>query len=111
MNKVIYKTGKFVVEFTSSNQKDLFKEIAEFEEVFTLNHCCVCGNSEIVHRVRHIDGNDYYELFCPKCFKTFSFGQNKKAPTLFPKYTKGEKGWSKWSPSEDQEESSSQGKK
>jgi hypothetical protein len=86
--------GQFTIKLNSDNQKDLFEQLASFQEIFVRNNCCICGSEEVYFRTRTIDGNNFYEKVCGKCNKTFSYGQNKKGDTLFPKGP-----WTKWEPS------------
>lgn len=94
-----YKTfdGRYTAKFAGNDVKDLFRQIAAFEEIFaanTLCRNCECENTRL--SVRDVDGNAYYERICNKCGYKFAFGQTKKGQNLFPKYDKGKGGWHKW---------------
>lgn len=93
--KVLYKSagGRFTVEFEGSNQKEIFKSVSSFQEIFESNgtHCGV----ETSFSTRTVDGNDFYEKKCPKCGMNFSYGQHKVGGGLFPN---SKKGWHKWTP-------------
>lgn len=98
--------NRITVKISGNDCKDLFEQIAKFDEIFCNNlKCKNCGISETRLNVRVVDENKYYERVCNGCGNTFSFGQHKKGGSLFPKYDKGKGGWSKWSP-EDAEDSS-----
>lgn len=72
------------------NEKELFKQLAHFQEVFEKNNVCgKCNSDEVTFSTRNVEGNDYYEKVCGKCGHKFQYGQNKKGDTLFPKYSKG----------------------
>ena len=103
--KVKYKANdKLEFELEGSGQKEVFKELALIQEIFSEDKCGLCGCSSIKFVVRNVDANDYYELRCtePKCGATLAFGQHKKGGTLFPKRKDDEgsylpnKGWHKW---------------
>ncbi len=88
---------RITVKISSNDNKDLFEQIAKFDEIFCNNLTCKnCGKSETRLNVRTVDENNYYERVCNACGNTFSFGQHKKGGSLFPKYDKGKGGWSKW---------------
>jgi hypothetical protein len=98
--------GRITVKFTGDDNKNLFEQIAKFDEIFCNNLTCKnCQKNETRLNVRDVDSNKYYERVCNGCGFTFSFGQHKKGGTLFPKYDKGKGGWSKWVP-EDNDNSS-----
>ncbi len=84
---------RFQAEFEADNQKELFEQLARFQEVFEVGCCGKCKSARVNHRVRVVEDNKYFELACLDCGHTFGFGQNKKGNTLFPK---GE--WTKWTP-------------
>lgn len=110
--KVRYTVGRLSTEFEGT-QVDVFREIANFQEIFEENRCGKCGSEDIRYVVRtDDDDNKYHELHCrnPKCRAKLAFGQHKKTETLFPKrragandqtgLTKGEwlpdRGWLRW---------------
>lgn len=96
--KTTYKSGngQFLTEFEYSTQKELFKKVAEFQEIFEDNNVH-CEGAKILFVTRNIDNNDYYEKKCSKCGKTYKYGQNKSGGTLFPHTSRG---WQKWSPAD-----------
>lgn len=101
--KVLYKASeKLTFELEGSGQKELFKEMAMIQEIFSESCCGMCNKTNIKFIVRNIDGNDFYELRCPDCGAILAFGQHKKGGTLFPKRKDDEgnnlpnRGWHKW---------------
>ena len=103
--KAKYKVGdKLEFELDGAGQKELFKEIANIQEIFGEVKCGVCGSENIKFVVRVVDDNEYYELRCMDCGAVLGFGQHKKGGTLFPKRKDGDgnwldnKGWYKYSP-------------
>lgn len=105
MNDVEYVSAnkRFKVTFNAgAGEKDVFKQISRFQEVFELNNVCGnCKGTDIYLRTRTIDSDDYYEKVCNKCGYSFSYGQHRTGGTLFPKYSKG---WTKFEKLEDKEE-------
>jgi len=108
--KVAYKANdRLQFELEGSGQKEVFKELAMIQEIFSEEKCGVCGCTNIKFVVRNVDANDYYELRCTdsKCGATLSFGQHKKGGTLFPKRKDDDntylpnKGWHKYTGKKD----------
>lgn len=95
--EVHYKSpnGQYQAKFAGENSKDIFEQIAKFEEIFCNNLVCQsCKENNTRLNVREDkEGNKYYERVCNKCYHSFSFGQKKKGGTLFPKTSKG---WTKY---------------
>jgi translation initiation factor 2 beta subunit (eIF-2beta)/eIF-5 len=88
-----YKTanGRLMIKVEAESQKDLFKQIAQAQDVFDAQGACgECESASIRLRVRHHEKGDYYEMVCNACGAQFSFGQHKTGGTLFPKH---ELGW------------------
>lgn len=101
--KVIYKANdKLQFELEASGQKEIFKELALIQEIFSETKCGMCGSTNLKFIVRSVEGNDYYELRCADCGAILSFGQHKKGGTLFPKRKDDNNnyiphnGWHKW---------------
>jgi len=101
--KVLYKANdKLQFELEGSGQKEIFKELAMIQEIFSEEKCGECGSTNLKFVVRNVDGNDYYELRCNDCGAILGFGQHKKGGTLFPKRKDDEgnylpkRGWHKW---------------
>ena len=101
--KVFYKANdKLTFEIEGPGQKEIFKDLALVQEIFSEEKCGLCSNPNIKFIVRNVDGNDFYELRCPECGAILAFGQHKKGGTLFPKRKDDEgnylpnKGWHKW---------------
>jgi hypothetical protein len=102
--KVIYTANdKLQFELEASGQKEIFKELALIQEIFSEAKCGICSSTNIKFVVRNVDGNDYYELRCMDCGAILAFGQHKKGGTLFPKRKDDSgnylphHGWHKWS--------------
>lgn len=102
--KTVYKSrdNRYTTEFEWTNVKELFKQIAKFQEVFEDNNECPHCKVPSLLNVRTHEGNDFFEKRCPKCDKTFSYGQKKIGQELFP-HT--QKGWAKWTRQENPEDS------
>lgn len=101
--KILYKVNdKLTFELEGEGQKEIFKELATIQEIFSEEKCGLCGSSNIRFVVRNVDGNDYYELRCIDCGAVLAFGQHKKGGTLFPKRKDDDgnympnKGWHKF---------------
>lgn len=101
--KVSYRANdKLQFELEGSGQKEIFKELALIQEIFSEDKCGLCSKTNLKFVVRNVDGNDYYELRCNDCSAILSFGQHKKGGTLFPKRREDDgnylpnKGWHKW---------------
>lgn len=99
-----YEKISVVVE--GDNQKDLFEQAAQVDEVFGNDTCGKCNKSNVKFTVRvsqDAKGKSfkYYEIHCRDCFAKKTFGQ-KDDGTLFPhrKDEKGEylpdDGWVRW---------------
>lgn len=96
-----YKTrdGRIVFKVTGEAPKDLFKGIAQLQEIFEADSQCGCCDSNALrYSVRTVEDNDYYELVCSACHAKLSFGQHKKGGTLFAKREGESRGWKKWEP-------------
>jgi hypothetical protein len=105
--KVKFKpSANLEFELEGSGQKEIFKELATVQEIFSEKACGLCKSEALKYVVRNVENNDYFELRCTSCGGLLSFGQHKKGGTLFPKrkddnndwLTNG--GWHKWVPSE-----------
>lgn len=102
--KVTYTTGsgRLTAELDSESPRELFKELARFQEVFEEDTCGKCGSTNIRFVVRTVDDNEYYELRCADCGAKLAFGVNKKGGGLFPKRKSADgaylpdRGWTKW---------------
>jgi hypothetical protein len=101
--KVKYKpNSRLEFELEGAGQKEIFKELATVQEIFSEDKCGVCKKDNIKFVVRSVDGNDYYEMRCLSCGAALAFGQHKKGGTLFPKRRDennnwlDNNGWYKW---------------
>lgn len=73
------------VSFQGSSQKEIFKQIAEFQDIFEEDTCGHCKSGNTRFGAREIDGNWYYERVCKDCSYRLRYGQHKSNGTLFPK--------------------------
>jgi|TARA_B100000676_G_scaffold141614_1_gene140269 DNA-directed RNA polymerase subunit RPC12/RpoP len=102
--KVTYQEGKLSVQLECDSQKELFTQLAQFQEVFSENKCGKCGSENLRFVVRENDGNEYYELRCLDCGAKLAFGVMKKGGGLFPRRKDSDgnwlpdRGWTKWNP-------------
>lgn len=100
--KVTKKVGNLTIDIDKETQKEVFKELAAFEEVFGEGVCGKCNSDNVKCVVRENDGNEYYEMRCNSCGARLSFGVHKKGGGLFPKRKNADneylpdKGWQKW---------------
>lgn len=65
--------------------KEVFEELAQIDEIFSEKACGCCKANELGLRVREVDTDKYFEVYCRKCGAALSIGQNKKGGGLFPK--------------------------
>lgn len=92
--KVTYTKGSLSVEIDGDKQKDVFSELAKFQEVFENNVCGKCKETNIRFVVRTVGANDFYELHCQGCKARMAFGQHQnKEGTLFPRRKDSDGGW------------------
>jgi hypothetical protein len=102
-------TGTFSVELDGDTQRDVFGNLAKFQEVFE-SSCGKCGSTNLKYVVRTVDDNEYYEIRCLDCGARLAFGCHKKGGGLFPvrKDKEGKwlpnRGWVKWNPNENKAE-------
>jgi hypothetical protein len=91
--------GKILIKVEAESQKELFRQIAQAQDIFDIEmKCGACGSLDIHFQVRSIKGNDFFELVCPKCNAQFKFGQHKVGGTLYPK---SDEGWVVWKKGDD----------
>lgn len=113
--KVKYSSpdGRMEVE-VEGDQKQVFRDISSFQEIFENLKCGKCGSTNIRLVVRNVTkGNKTYEYFearCLDCGAKLEFGQSQDENTLFPKKKteegewKPDGGWTKWNPMTNKEE-------
>ncbi len=100
--KVTYNTGKMSVELEGETQRDLFGQLAAFQEVFDETTCGKCGSTNVELAVRRHEVNGYYERGCGDGRAGPAFGCMKKGGGLFPKRKDADgnwlpdNGWVKW---------------
>ena len=93
--KINYQTGngRISVEIAAETQKDLFKQLSSFQEIFDESACGKCDSSNLKFTVRVIDENEYYEIRCSDCGARLEFGQTKKGGALFPRRKNKDGDW------------------
>jgi hypothetical protein len=102
--QVTYQLGKLTASFDCDTQKELFAQLASFQEVFGQEKCGKCDCDDLQFVVRENNENEYHELRCKKCYAKLAFGVNKKGGGLFPKRKNADNewlpdgGWVKWNP-------------
>ena len=102
--KVTKTVGNLTLDVDRETQKEVFKELAAFEEVFGESSCGKCSSENLRFVVRENDGNEYYEIRCVDCGARLAFGSHKKGGGLFPRRKDAEGnwlpdgGWTKWNP-------------
>lgn len=100
--KLQYTTqdGRFTVEVEGKTQTEVFKQLAEFQEVFEVGPC-VRGkkiSTKLKFQVREVEGNEYFEIVCTDEDSDLrnaklAFGQHKKGGTLFPRRKDADGKW------------------
>jgi hypothetical protein len=97
--------GRLTIELEAGSVKDLFAAVAQVSEVFDADSVCGCCESpRIIYRVRDVEGNRFFELYCtePDCGAVLEFGQHRQGGTLFPKRKNDQglklasRGWAKF---------------
>lgn len=86
--KAHYRTvsGRISFELEGSNPKEIFRAIAEVQEVFEADTTCgCCLKDKLIFRVRTVEDNEFYELHCQNCSADLSFSQRKTGGRLYPK--------------------------
>lgn len=102
--KVTYRnrSGNLSCEFEADSPRELFVQLATFQEVFDEGSCGKCDSTELRFIVRDNNGNQYYELKCLDCGAKLAYGLNRKGGGLFPKRKSAsgewlpDRGWTKW---------------
>ena len=91
-----------MVTVEGKDQKEIFEQLSEMQEVFGQSKCGKCGKEHLKFQVREVEGNKFYEQICLGCFARLGFGSHKKGNSLFPKRKDNEgnylpdSGWMKW---------------
>jgi hypothetical protein len=81
--KVTFRDSNFEVTFEGKDTKDIFEQLAGFQEVFS--HKTPSGNPGRFSVREDKENNKYYELVDFAKKQRLQFGQKKKGGTLFPK--------------------------
>ena len=97
--KVRHQVGKMTVELEAETHKDLFSQLASFQEVFGETKCGKCGDERLRYIVRtNKDDDEFYEIRCENCGAKLAFGLMKKGGAMFPKRSEGKGSDRKWLP-------------
>jgi DNA-directed RNA polymerase subunit RPC12/RpoP len=93
--KFVFKISeKLTVELEATEQRPLFEQLADIQEVFGIDRCGKCKSEHIKFVVRtDQDDNKYYELRCNDCRARLAFGCTKKLNALFPKRKDADGKW------------------
>lgn len=84
--EAILKTPQITFKLEADKPTELFKLIAETQEIFAESCCGLCGKSDLRFVAREVDGNTFYEMKCNSCGAKLAFGARKKPEgQLFPK--------------------------
>ena len=103
------RNGRYTFEVEGNTHVELFKQIAEIQEIYEGLSCTYNGKTseDVILRVRNVEDNDFLEDVCVSNDfdmrnARLSFGQAKKGGGIFPKrknedgsYNKNN-GWKKW---------------
>ena len=103
--KAVVNTKRGAIEVEGDDQAELFKAMAQVQEVFDEVKCGLCGCTNIRQVVRkNKDEEEFYEYQCQgiidnkekgtkeRCKAYLALGQNKKGGGLFPIRALDEKG-------------------
>jgi hypothetical protein len=83
--KAVIHGRSMSIEVDGGTQVDLFKALADAEEVFLERCCGLCKAKDLRFVVRTIEGNDYHELQCAGCGAKLAFGKSRQRPgAMFP---------------------------
>jgi late competence protein required for DNA uptake (superfamily II DNA/RNA helicase) len=80
------KGSHLIFDVEAETIKQLFRNIAEIQEVFEGDKTCGrCGNDHIQLRVRNPKEFEFFELVCMTCNSTLELGETKDKKSLFPR--------------------------
>lgn len=88
--------GKLAAKFEGKTQKEVWEQLANFQEVFEASEKCgLCGSSNPRFVTREVDGNNFYELACRdhKCGAKLGMGSHKVGGSLFPRRKDKDDNW------------------
>lgn len=85
MLKAIYKVrDDLSFEVEGKEQKDIFAQLSQLQDVFGTRACGLCKSANIVFVVRqNADEDEFYEIKCKDCGGKLALSQNKKGGTLY----------------------------
>lgn len=105
----VTRNGRYTFEVEATTHVELFKQLAEIQEVYEGLTCTYNGKTseDVVLQVRSVEDNDFLEA---KCISNdfdirnarLSFGQTKKGGGIFPKRKNEDgtfnknNGWRRW---------------
>lgn len=93
------RDGSMIFKLAGVSQKDLFREVAQVQDVFEADTSCgLCSCEVLRFAVRTVDANTFYSLKCMACSAELQFGQHKNGQTLYAKRSGETRGWSIWQP-------------
>jgi hypothetical protein len=72
-------SSDLMFEIEISGTKEAFMELSRLQECFSNNKCGKCGCEDIRYQVRTVEGNDYLECICTKCFAKLEFTSTKES--------------------------------
>jgi len=80
------KSGQLTFEVQADNTKEIFKQVADLQQIFEAEDACgLCDSKNLRFQVRTIEDNHYHQLTCLDCRARFQFGQHKQGGGLYPK--------------------------
>jgi hypothetical protein len=97
------RSGRITLRVEAESPKQLFRSIAELQNIFEADTKCGCCESVNLRlSVRTVQDNEYFELACEDCSASLSLGQTRIGNTLFPKRKDADgtllpnRGWKVW---------------
>lgn len=78
------KCGRMILTVDAEDPKALFEAIAQWQEVFDVEHCGQCKSKNIKFVVRCVGQNKFHEIHCCDCKARRTYGVNRDGSSLFP---------------------------
>jgi hypothetical protein len=83
--EALLKTPCATFKVEAATPKDMFKAIAQTQEIFCEEKCGLCSKNRLRYVVREVKGNEFPELHCLDCRAKLVFGYSKAKPgQMFP---------------------------
>lgn len=82
--RAIVTTPHGTIEIEARTHADLWDERARVLEVFTEDHCGLCGSVNLIPVTRMVDKITFREMQCRDCRATLSYGSTMEGGRLFP---------------------------